>query len=236
MSTHPALLYAGNYSLMQDFVYQYLCDAFCTNNQSGCLCHTCQQITEHEHAGVTWITPTREYILKDIEPIFARIIYQLEETERHFFVIQHAEQLSVNCANKLLKALEEPPRGYQFILVSNNYHAILPTIQSRCHNMHTQTEHDITPHPLLTFFTDTTKLHMPFQFEKALKEQAPSVHDAVLIAHQLHITLQFEQFKNPDHAKKALIFALKNRPLPGGSTLYLKSLYLEFATAMISKE
>ncbi len=236
MNTHPALLYAGNYFSMQDFVYQYLCDIFCTTGQPGCLCHTCQQIKEHEHVGVTWVEPTREYILKDLDPIFARIMYELEESERHFFVIQHAEQLSVNCANKLLKVLEEPPRGYQFILISNNYHAVLPTIQSRCHSMHTQTEHEITPHPLLSFFTDAAKLYMPFQFEKALKEYSPSVHDATLIAHQLHLTLNVEQFGNPPAAKEALIYALKNPPLPGGSTLFLKNLYLGFATAMSRQE
>jgi DNA polymerase-3 subunit delta' len=42
-----------------------------------------------------------------------------------------AEQMNLECSNKLLKALEEPPSKTLFILLSENQQEILPTIQSR---------------------------------------------------------------------------------------------------------
>ena len=51
---------------------------------------------------------------------------------RRIVLVYPAEQLSKNAANSLLKALEEPPSGAMFILVSNNPTDLLPTIRSRC--------------------------------------------------------------------------------------------------------
>ncbi|MFM2039217.1 MAG: polymerase subunit delta [Bacteroidota bacterium] len=42
-----------------------------------------------------------------------------------------AEQMNLECSNKLLKVLEEPPDKTLFLLLSENQQAILPTIQSR---------------------------------------------------------------------------------------------------------
>lgn len=39
--------------------------------------------------------------------------------------------MNTECANKILKVLEEPPHNTVFLLVSNNREDILPTIQSR---------------------------------------------------------------------------------------------------------
>lgn len=42
-----------------------------------------------------------------------------------------AEQMNQECSNKLLKVLEEPPAQTLFILLTEQQHEILPTIQSR---------------------------------------------------------------------------------------------------------
>jgi DNA polymerase-3 subunit delta' len=46
-------------------------------------------------------------------------------------IIYGTEQMNLECSNKLLKALEEPPSKTLFILLSENQQEILPTIQSR---------------------------------------------------------------------------------------------------------
>lgn len=46
-------------------------------------------------------------------------------------IIWQAEQMNVECANKLLKILEEPPQQTVFILTSNQPERLLPTILSR---------------------------------------------------------------------------------------------------------
>jgi DNA polymerase-3 subunit delta' len=47
-------------------------------------------------------------------------------------VVYPAETLNVAAANAFLKTLEEPPSGAMFILVSNHWRRLLPTIRSRC--------------------------------------------------------------------------------------------------------
>jgi DNA polymerase-3 subunit delta' len=47
-------------------------------------------------------------------------------------LVHPAEEMNVNAANALLKALEEPPAGAVFLLVSHRPARLLPTIRSRC--------------------------------------------------------------------------------------------------------
>ena len=48
------------------------------------------------------------------------------------YVINHAEKMTVESQNALLKTLEEPPEYAIIILVTNNKESLLPTIKSRC--------------------------------------------------------------------------------------------------------
>lgn len=54
---------------------------------------------------------------------------------RRVTLIQPAEALNLASANALLKTLEEPPAGAMFILVSNQWRRLLPTIRSRCRRL-----------------------------------------------------------------------------------------------------
>lgn len=47
-------------------------------------------------------------------------------------IVQPAEAMNPAAANSLLKILEEPPSSVYFILVSDAYKRLLPTIRSRC--------------------------------------------------------------------------------------------------------
>ena len=47
-------------------------------------------------------------------------------------IIDPADDLERNAANALLKALEEPPAGTYFLLVTHRPGRLLPTIRSRC--------------------------------------------------------------------------------------------------------
>lgn len=47
-------------------------------------------------------------------------------------LVYPAETLNLSAANAFLKTLEEPPSGAVFILVSNHWRRLLPTIRSRC--------------------------------------------------------------------------------------------------------
>lgn len=51
---------------------------------------------------------------------------------RRVALVHPAEEMNANASNALLKALEEPPSGAMFILVSHRPARLLPTIRSRC--------------------------------------------------------------------------------------------------------
>lgn len=53
------------------------------------------------------------------------------KSEHQVILIWQPETMRTETANKLLKLLEEPPKGVVFILVSHNPQALLPTIISR---------------------------------------------------------------------------------------------------------
>ena len=55
--------------------------------------------------------------------------------ERRAIIIDPADDMERNASNALLKSLEEPPRGTNFLLVSHRPSRLLPTIRSRCRTL-----------------------------------------------------------------------------------------------------
>jgi DNA polymerase-3 subunit delta' len=51
------------------------------------------------------------------------------------FVVAEAQRLSTSAQNALLKTLEEPPGHSYLVLLATSADALLPTIQSRCHEV-----------------------------------------------------------------------------------------------------
>ena len=76
--------------------------------------------------------PENRYTIESLEEIGHLLSFELGEDEQFFFVFERADLLNKQCANALLKPLEEPPRGYHFILLTSRADGILPTIRSRC--------------------------------------------------------------------------------------------------------
>lgn len=56
-------------------------------------------------------------------------------SDRRVIIIDSLDELNASGANALLKALEEPPPGAIFLLVSHSPGRVLPTIRSRCFQM-----------------------------------------------------------------------------------------------------
>lgn len=54
---------------------------------------------------------------------------------RRFALIEHADLMTVEAQNALLKVLEEPPQDTIIILTANNLHDLLPTVCSRCQQL-----------------------------------------------------------------------------------------------------
>lgn len=70
--------------------------------------------------------------VRDAATILRKLSFKAYESEYKVAIIWMAEKLNVQCANKLLKLLEEPPEKTLFILIAENQEELLTTIRSRC--------------------------------------------------------------------------------------------------------
>ncbi len=60
------------------------------------------------------------------------------DLDRKLYIIGHADRMTVQAQNALLKILEEPPAGVVFILLCENRAALLPTVRSRVQTLQTE--------------------------------------------------------------------------------------------------
>ena len=87
------------------------------------------------HPDLTWVVPSgaHEILVSDIdEPVVAAATRTPFESSCRVFVIESADQLGDESANRLLKTLEEPAGFVHLILISDRLADVLPTIRSRC--------------------------------------------------------------------------------------------------------
>ncbi len=237
----PTQLFVGNGIDLIQHVEQYLQQRLCSNPQepAGCFCTSCRQIKNHQHQKLLWLKPERDYKLQDIEVIFERTAFSLDQNDHYFFVLEQADTFNVATGNRLLKLLEEPPTGYNFILMTNNEDAILKTIVSRCHIVRLdQTQEDASLHPLLAFFMIPHRRDDPFAFEQLIKQLHLSDNQSVQLANQLmnqlfqKMTLAYEQDIEIVETYQGLLSivqkALLKPPQSGSSEIFWKNIYLQF--------
>jgi DNA polymerase-3 subunit delta' len=87
------------------------------------------------HPDLSWVVPSgaHEILVSDIdEPVVAAASKTPFESSRRLFVIESADQLGDQAANRMLKTLEEPASFVHLILITDRLADVLPTIRSRC--------------------------------------------------------------------------------------------------------
>lgn len=239
----PAQLWIGSPDILIAEVMTYLQQQFCPH--AGCgLCVTCTQLRAQQHHAVIWMCPEKQYTLEDLEIIQERLAFTLSDDEQLFFILQKADYLSKQCANSLLKSIEEPPKGYRFILCAERIENVLATIQSRCIVKSFAKEGSAGQHQeLYAYFSlqsgITQQSDRPITFLSYLQKSTVNETDSIeLIDRLLGYWIQKYTsavlnkqphalaLKHVNMLKKALI----NPPMPGGSKLFWKNLYTQFYT------
>ncbi|MDD4909470.1 MAG: DNA polymerase III subunit delta' [Candidatus Omnitrophica bacterium] len=98
-------------------------------------CPSCRKIDGLNHPDVFLIEKKEgdsQIKVDDIRLMLERIALRPFEAKWKVFIIRDAQYLSLESANCLLKALEEPPDNSLIILTTSNSAAVIPTIISRC--------------------------------------------------------------------------------------------------------
>lgn len=70
--------------------------------------------------------------VSDAKQIVQKAATKPFEARKRVVIVWMAEMMNNECANKLLKILEEPPQDTIFLLIAQDKYKILPTVYSRC--------------------------------------------------------------------------------------------------------
>jgi DNA polymerase III subunit delta' len=93
------------------------------------------RVAHGTHPDLTWVAPSgaHEMLVGDVaEPVVAAAAMTPFEATRRVFVLERADTLIDQAANKLLKTLEEPAPFVHLVLLTDRLGELLPTIRSRC--------------------------------------------------------------------------------------------------------
>jgi DNA polymerase-3 subunit delta' len=107
---------------------------FCENKKylEDCECKSCQSAIKLTHPYILFLNEDQLKI--DVIRGLNEFIY-LGGGQIKFIIVDSIHKITKEAAAAFLKTLEESPDGVIFILLTNNYSSILPTIRSRCHRI-----------------------------------------------------------------------------------------------------
>jgi len=225
----PAQLFIGAHDQAMTAVERFLQKTFCTH--SGCgTCIICIHIREKQHHALMWLHPEKNYTIEQFDDLFSTLSLQLQPNELFFFIIQKADFLTAACANKLLKSMEEPPRGYHFILLAERAEQIIPTIASRCivHTLHTSSTTSIS-HPLFEVFTK--KIPASNDFSRIIDSANINERESIELLDRI-IQHWLTAYQNDNPADIATLVTKLQKaslqpPMPGSSVTFWRNLYLQ---------
>lgn len=230
----PAQLWVGSSLELVDAVERYLKTVFCPHQ--GCFtCTICLAVGQHQYHNLIWFNPSGNYTLEILKPFFVTISCALMANQNFYFVFQNADYLSNACSNSLLKSIEEPPLGYNFIFLAQHERALAPTIRSRCTVRVFEKKSEVHDnHPLVACFT--TKLHDSDFFLQTLEKGAFDEHMTSLFLEHIINFWSLAYIKNSGDTQIsqriiALIEcckkAVKKPPMPGSGKIFWKNLFLQ---------
>lgn len=96
-------------------------------------CNVCKRVSSRNHPDVHWIEKDGQSIKNEqVDYLRKEFSYSSLESTRKIYIIEDAQTLTNQAANRLLKFLEEPLIETTAILLTDNIQAMIPTIRSRC--------------------------------------------------------------------------------------------------------
>jgi DNA polymerase-3 subunit delta' len=109
----------------------------CEREERPCgACRSCHLMLSGTHPDLLVVEPdptraTRVITVDQAHQLIRALQLQRHSARRRFVILDPADTLNEDSANALLKTLEEPPRGTQFLLLTARVASLLPTIRSR---------------------------------------------------------------------------------------------------------
>ncbi|WP_017754899.1 DNA polymerase III subunit delta' [Calidifontibacillus oryziterrae] len=139
-------------------------------------CIECKRIESGNHPDVLLLTPDglslKKEQIKDLQREFAK---KSVEAKGKIYIIEHADKMTVQAANSLLKFLEEPNGRTIAMLLTEQVQKMLPTILSRCQILNFR---PLTPELL---FQELLEKNAPTVLAKIVASLTNNINDALAI-------------------------------------------------------
>lgn len=175
--------------------------------------------------------------------------YSKAEDEPMVFVICHAEKITIPAQNALLKLLEEPPANTMLVLVAEQSHGLLETIESRCRistsagstkylvqSTNSNGNDTAEVDGLVSFFQDpsSTGYSDLIDLSEKLKDREIAIKTLQATIHALHDKLQNQSSASPQYlvlSTKYLSEALDSLQKNGNVRLVLENCFFALKKA-----
>ena len=130
----------GKFHLAQIFSQSLLCTQPDSDNRPCDQCRNCLLYLAGNHPDFFQVVPEeggdKPIKVDQVRELNSAMTLKSHSGAYKIVIISPAEQMNVAAANSLLKTLEEPPPQTLLILISHTPGLLLPTIRSRCQNLH----------------------------------------------------------------------------------------------------
>lgn len=240
--TYQTQLWVSDQQTLHDKTISFLQEQLCSNNACN-QCATCNQINEISHPWVQWMQPERTFSVDQIDTIIKNCSFQLDPEEKRFIILQDADNINISAANRLLKTIEEPYQGYHFILLTQQPELLPSTITSRCVIQKFTPQHTINQHQEIMQPFTTLQFNDPVGFIKqidalSIKENETRHLTNAIFEHWSH-KIKKSLLENKTPSSQAFIIietlkqALAHQPMPGGTKLFWKNLYITMHHAQL---
>lgn len=166
-----------------------------------------QEVTKLTEKLTSKVTPFQLTKIGDVRELSK--FTKLSQVAPTSILISNLHTASVEALNAFLKNLEEPQQNISYILTSDNEHAVLETIRSRCQIIHTKTKSDAGDFSKVEQFLSGS-LSKRFTLADTMKTRDSAIEFIETLLQFLHTTLKntdsnpIEQKGNIKEAQKTL--------------------------------
>lgn len=173
----------------------------------SCDCLSCRKIQNRVHPDVQWFEGDKKTGSMKIEEVRSKV-YQASlkpyEGRWKVFIMNHAENLTLDAANALLKTLEEPPEHSVFLLLAENKSHLLETVQSRAFEVRTPPEPEKDPrqHAQIRLLEEKGRDAFFESLRSAAKPDLQETLETLLLYLRDHAVSEWK--KSPERSKQCL--------------------------------
>ena len=130
--SHAYLLLSPDKEMLDEYLKVFAKLITCSSDEPCGNCRACRLIDDKTYPDVFFYPINgQNVVVEDVNSLIAETFVKPLEGDKKVFVISNAETMNLPSQNKLLKTLEEPPKGVHIIIGATSEHPLLSTVKSR---------------------------------------------------------------------------------------------------------